>query len=220
MHQGGKSKGKGKGKDGGKGKGKDGGKGKDKNGGKGKGKDGGKGLGSYQGFVTGAACGVTQQNFASKKTPTWKNSGGCGLKVRQLLSKSHGPLIAVNTLKKASQLLRENSALHTWRELGGFELVCLLKQNRFAAIAETDGEDDDEQCVRQYQVACTEHESHMKTRDREILSVDRVKHLDLTIDFGAAEHVIGTKILPHVPVQTSEGGKRAYTTRRPMGQTW
>ena len=51
MHQGGKSKGKGKGKDGGKGKGKgkNGGKGKGKNGGKGKGKDGGKGLGSYQG---------------------------------------------------------------------------------------------------------------------------------------------------------------------------
>ena len=98
--------------------------------------------------------------------------------------------------------------------------MCLLKQNRFAAIAETDGEDDDEQCVRQYQVACTQHESHMKTRDLEILSVDRVKHLDLTINFGAAEHVIGTKILPHVPVQTSEGGKRAYTTRRPMGQTW
>ena len=43
----------------------------------------------------------------------------------------------------------------------------------FAAIAETDGEDDDEQCVRQYQVACTQHESHMKTRDREILSLDR-----------------------------------------------
>ena len=78
VHQGGKNKGKGKGKDGGKGKGKDG----------------------------GAVCGVTQQNFASKKTPTWKSSGGCGLKVRQLLSKSHGPLIAVNTLKKASQLLR------------------------------------------------------------------------------------------------------------------
>ena len=188
--------------------------------GKAKARTAARGLVPIKGIVTGAACGVTQQNFASKKTPTWKNSGGCGLKVRQLLSKSHGPLIAVNTLKKASQLLRENSALHTWRELGGFELVCLLKQNRFAAIAETDGEDDDEQCVRQYQVACTEHESHMKTRDREILSVDRVKHLDLTIDFGAAEHVIGTKILPHVPVQTSEGGKRAYTTRRPMGQTW
>ena len=102
----------------------------------------------------------------------------------------------------------ENSALHTWRELGGFELGCLLKQNRFAAIAETDGEDDDEQCVRQYQVACTQHESHMKTRDREILSVDRVKHLDLTIDSGAAEHVIGPKIVPHVPVQTSEGSKK------------
>ena len=42
MHQGGKSKG--KGKDGSKGKGKDGGKGK------GKGKDVGKGVGSYQGF--------------------------------------------------------------------------------------------------------------------------------------------------------------------------
>ena len=64
------------------------------------------------------------------------------------------------------------------------------------------------------------HESHMKTRDLEILSVDRVKHLDLTINFGAAEHVIGTKILPHVPVQTSEGGKRAYSSRRPMGQKW
>ena len=50
MHQGGKSKDKGKGKDGGKGKGKDGGKGKGKDCGKGKGKDGGKGLGSYQGY--------------------------------------------------------------------------------------------------------------------------------------------------------------------------
>ena len=68
-----------------------------------------------------------------------------------------------------------NSALHTWRELGGFELGCLLKPNRFAAIAETDGEDDYEQCVRQYQVACTQHESHVKARDREILSVGRVK---------------------------------------------
>ena len=84
----------------------------------------------------------------------------------------------------------ENSALHSWRELGGFELECLLKQNRIAAVAETDGEDDDEQCVRQYQVACMQHESHMKTRDREILNVDHVKHLDLTIDSGAAEHVM------------------------------
>ena len=99
----------------------------------------------------------------------------------------------------------ENSALHIWREVGGFELGCLLKQNRFAAIAESDAEDD-EQCVRQYQVACTQHESQMKTRDRE--SVDRVKHLELTIDSGAAEHVIGPKILLHVPVQTSEGSKK------------
>ena len=88
VHQDGKRKGKGKGKDGGKGKGKDGGK------------------VPIKGIVTGAACGVTQQNFASQKTPTWKISGGCGLKVRQLLNKSHGPLIAVNTLKEASQLLR------------------------------------------------------------------------------------------------------------------
>ena len=166
-----------------------------------------RGLVPTKGIVTGAACGVTQQNFASKKTPTWKSSGGCGLKVRQLLGKSHGPLIAVNTLKKA------------WRELGGFELGCLLKQNRFAAIAETDGEDDDEQCVRQYQVACTQHESHMKTRDREILSVDRVKHLDLT-NSGAAEHVIGPEILPHVPVQTSEGSKKGVHYVAVNGTKW
>ena len=121
------------------------------------------------------------------------------------LSKSHGPLIAVNTLKK-TLAAPENSALHTWRELGGFKLGYLLKQNRFEAIAETDGEDDDEQCVRPYQVACTQHKSQMKTRHREILSVDRLKHLDLTIDSGAAEHVIGPKI-SSVPVQTSEGSK-------------
>ena len=45
----------------------------------------------------------------------------------------------------------------------------------------------------------------MKTRHREILNVDRLKHLDWTIDSRAAEHVIGP--IPHVPVHTSEGSK-------------
>ena len=127
--------------------------------------------------------------------------------MRQLLSKSHGPLIAVNTLKKASQLLRIQLYILGANLEGSSWGACSI-QNLFAAIAETDGEDDDEQCVRQYQVACTQHDSHMKTRDREILSVDRVKHLDLTIDSGAGEDVIGPKIVPQVPVQTSVGSKK------------
>ena len=205
VHQGGKSKGKGKGKDGGKGKG--------------KGKDGGKRLGSYQGYCH--WCGMwghtakfckQKDTYVEEQRRIWSQSASAVEQEPWAFDSSE------HTQEGLAAL--ENSALHTWRELGGFELGCLLKQNRFAAIAETDGEYDDEQCVRQYQVACTQHESHMKTRDREILSVDRVKHLDLTIDSGAAEHVSGPKILPHVPVQTSEGSKKGVHYVRPIGQKW
>ena len=44
------------------------------------------------------------------------------------------------------------------------------------------------------------------------------KHLDLTIDSGAAEHVIGPRTLPQVPVQASEGSKKGvcYVTANGM----
>ena len=207
VHQGGKSKGKGKGKDGGKGKGKTAAKAKARTAGKAKARTAARGLVPIKGIVTWCGMWGHTAKFCKQKDTYMEEQ-------RRLWSQSASAVEqepwAIDSSEHTQEGLAalENSALHTWRELGGFELGCLLKQNRFAAIAETDGEDDDEQCVRQYQVACTQHESHMKTRDREILSVDRVKHLDLTIDSGAAEHVIGPKIVPHVPVQTSEGSKK------------
>ena len=48
----------------------------------------------------------------------------------------------------------DNPALHTWRELGGFELECLLKQNRFAAIAGTSGGKDDDWHARNMSLRC------------------------------------------------------------------
>ena len=38
-----------------------------------------RGLVLIKGIATGAECGVSQPNFASKKTPTWKSSGGGSL---------------------------------------------------------------------------------------------------------------------------------------------
>ena len=101
VHQGGKSKGEGKGKDGGKGKGKDGG--------KSKGKDGGKGVGSYQGYCHWCGMWGHTANFCKQEDTYMEEQRRLlsqSATMRQLLSKSHGPLIAVNTLKKASQLLR------------------------------------------------------------------------------------------------------------------
>ena len=58
--------------------------------------------------------------------------------------------IAVNTLKK-TLAAAENPAL-LGANLEGSSWVACSSKNRVEAIAETDGEDD-EQCVRPYQVA-------------------------------------------------------------------
>ena len=116
-----------------------------------------------KGIVTGAASGVTATFCKQKDTHREEQ--------RRLWSQGASAVEqepwAIDSSEHAQEGLAslENSAPHTWRELGGFEVKCLLKQKRFAARAEIDGEYDDEQCVRQYQVASTQHESHMKARD-------------------------------------------------------
>ena len=60
-----------------------------------------------------------------------------------------------------------------WLQSGGFEIGGVPKHIRFAAIAENDDEDDEEQRARQVGVACPQVEILKRQRDREILSVDR-----------------------------------------------
>ena len=161
---------------------------------KGKARTAARGVRSYQGHCH--WCGMwghTAKFCKQKKQLRGRAAEGCGLKVRQLLSKSPWAIDSSEHAQEGFAAL-DNSAL-LGANLEGSSWGTFSNKIGFAAMAETDGEDDDEQCVRQYQVACTQHESQMKTRDREILSVGRVKQLDLTIDSGAVEHVVGPKNL-------------------------
>ena len=110
VHQGGQSKGKGK------------------DGGKGKGKDGGKVVGSYQGYCHWCGMWGHTAKFCKQEDTYVKEQ-------RRFCSQSASTVEqepwAIDSSEHTQEGLAalENSALHTWRELGGFELGCLLKKS-------------------------------------------------------------------------------------------
>ena len=123
-------------------------------------------------------------------------------------------------------------AAGTHRDMGTFDLGSLLKQNRYASLAE----DPDEQCC------CTDYDKEFpnltaqampkKARvlkdsskkwqrkaaptlstiyEVELNSNEVLKQIDLTIDSGAAEHVVGPRDLPHVPTRPSGASAQGVT---------
>lgn len=234
MPKGGKAKGKGKGKGrdawkGGKGneKGKGG-----KGGGKGKGgNEGGTGKGTYQGHCH--WCGIwghtarycrQKDAYMDEQRRLWAQAGAANVEQEDWCAHE-------NKEDAGGIGGLEAGAPGTWRDLGGFELGSLLRSNRFAALAsEGSGDESDDiqnvPCqVHTVAVQCalnvpktspakdkmprvTKRSQWVPLSNLELMNLDQEsQQLDLTIDSGAAEHVIGPDTLPHIPTQPSEGSK-------------
>ena len=117
----------------------------------------------------------------------------------------------------------EAASVGTYRDMTAhFELGALLKANRYAAFMDDEAETDMSRCVprpmapsscapgqkaptRQWRARQTPPLPSIPEAALDVLNLESspVKHIDLTIDSGAAEHVVGPSVLPHVPVTDS-----------------
>ena len=229
FHKGGKSKGKGKGKYGGKGGGKP-----SKGGGKGgksagKGKSDGKGKGGYNGACHWCGIWGHTARYCRSKDQFMDAQRAAQANGVEEHEEYHEQQVPPTVPEDSSLSGLEATAGDTYRNMDAhFDLGTLLKSNRYAALSP---EELDHQEDQHFQPLPSAQPLFTKTRrlptvrwvtrrgaplptlrEHEVsnMETDWVKHVDLTIDSGAAEHVVGPKDMPHVPVTHSRAKDVEY----------